>query len=249
MVNAVLYSDQIIPANARIDRLLLEMLEGRGNRIGYVPSGPDPDGRFFAGRQAYYARHGLRLPIAYDLDQDHSRAELEDLLACDAIHLSGGNTAAFLARMKGSGMLETLRGWARAGGLLVGTSAGAILLTPTIAVDALFNDGRPAELAEATALDLVPFEFFPHLQARANYLPDLLGYSTETPRPIIACADGDGVVVRNGIATCVGDPLRILNGMAERVTEFAVAATAPARARRGRFRSSAGSAPGRQGPS
>jgi len=51
MINAVLYSDQVIPANERIDRFLLEMLEGRGNRIGYVPSGPDPDGRFWpAGR-------------------------------------------------------------------------------------------------------------------------------------------------------------------------------------------------------
>jgi dipeptidase E len=47
MINAVLYSDQVIPANERIDRFLLEMLEGRGNRIGYVPSGPDPDGRFW----------------------------------------------------------------------------------------------------------------------------------------------------------------------------------------------------------
>jgi dipeptidase E len=249
MVNAVLYSDQIIPANARIDALLLEMIERRGNRIGYVPSGPDPDGRFFAGRQAYYARYGLRLPIAYDLDRDHSQAELEDLLACAAIHLSGGNTAAFLGRMKCSGMLAILRRWAEAGGPLIGTSAGAILMTPTIAVDALFTDGDPAEAKKATALDLVPFEFFPHLQARPSHLPDLLRYSTRTPRPIIACADGDGVVVSNGIATCVGDPLRLFDGTAERVTEFAVAAKAPAPARRGRSRSSAGSAPGRRGPS
>jgi dipeptidase E len=249
MINAVLYSDQIIPANARIDVLLLEMIERRGNRIGYIPSGPDPDGRFFAGRQAYYARYGLQLSIAYDLDRDHSQTELEDLLACAALHLSGGNTAAFLGRMKRSGMLETLRRWAEAGGPLIGTSAGAILMTPTIAVDALFNDGDPAAMTGVTALDLVPFEFFPHLQARPTYLPDLLRYSIRTPRPIIACADGDGVVVRNGIATCVGDPLRLLDGTAERMTEFAVAATAPARARRGRRRSSAGSAPVRRGPS
>ena len=84
-------------------------------------SRPAPIPTDASGRQTYYARHGLRLPIAYDLDRDHSQAELEDLL---------------------------------------------------------------------------PFEFFPHLQASPRYLPDLLHFSTETPRPIIACADGDGVVVR-----------------------------------------------------
>ena len=130
--------------------------------------------------------------------------------------------------MKRGGMLDVLRRWGEAGGILVGTSAGAILLTPTIAVDALFTGGCPESMKEGTALDLVPFEFFPHLQARPSHLPDLLRYSTHTPRPIIACVDGDGVVVRNGIAECVGDPLRLLNGTMERVKTFAVAATARA---------------------
>ena len=119
MINAVLYSDQIIPANTKVDLLLLEMIERRGNRIGYIPSGPDPDGRFFDGRKAYYARYGLRLAMAYDLDQDHGQAELEDLLACDAIHLSGGDTTAFLRRMIGwpfasnSPVSSSISGWPR----------------------------------------------------------------------------------------------------------------------------------------
>jgi dipeptidase E len=216
MINAVLYSDQIIPANAKVDLRLLEMIGRRGNRIGYIPSGPDRGGRFFAERKAYYARYGLLLPIVYDLDEDHGRAELDDLLACDAIHLSGGDTAAFLARLQRGGMLDILRRWASGGGILIGTSAGAILMTPNIAVGALFSGGRPEEVKEGTALGLVPFEFFPHLQAKPSYLPDLLRYSTLTPRPIIACPDGDGVVVTNGIAECIGDVLWLVDGSAKR---------------------------------
>jgi dipeptidase E len=220
MINAVLYSDQIIPANAKVDVRLCQMMKHRGNRIGYIPSGPDPSLRFFSERKSYYARHNLELAILYDLDHNHDRAELENLLACDAIHLSGGNTAAFLARLNRSGMLDVLRNWANNGGLMIGTSAGAILMTPTIAVDALFSGRRPQDVKDGQSLDLVPFEFFPHAQKEPTYLRDLLVYSTCTSRPIIACSDGDGVIVANDVVECIGDPLWLINGSVDRVKQM-----------------------------
>jgi dipeptidase E len=215
MVNAVLYSDQIISANDKIDVRLVELMEGRGTRIGYVPSAPDPSRKFYTERQAYYVRRGFTLDVVYDLDQEHDIAETDALLACDAIHLSGGNTAGFLGRLKRTGMLERLRNWALNGGLLIGTSAGAILMTPTIAVNALFRGGKPEDVEDGEALDLVPFEFFPHLQAKQSYLPDLLAYSTLNSRPIIACPDGDGVVIEKGFVECLGDLVRLSDGNAE----------------------------------
>jgi dipeptidase E len=137
------------------------------------------------------------------------------LLDCDAIHLSGGDTAAFLLRLRKNGMLERLRAWAEAGGLLIGASAGAILMTPTIAVDALYDEGQANSIQDSEALALLPFEFFPHLQAKPRYLADLKEYSTRTPRPIIACPDGDGIVVTEGVVDCIGDLLWIARGTAE----------------------------------
>ncbi|UVK41614.1 Type 1 glutamine amidotransferase-like domain-containing protein [Mesorhizobium sp. AR10] len=227
MINAVFYSDQVISANEKVDIRLTKLMRERGRRIGYVPSGPDPDLWFYSEKRAYYARQGLDLDIFYDLDRDHDSAERDALLACDAIHLSGGNTAAFLARLRRSGMLDRLRNWANDGGLLVGTSAGAILMTPTIAVDALFSNKRPEDAKDSAALDLVPFEFFPHVQAKPSYLPDLLAYSTWNSRPIIACPDGDGVVVADGVVECIGDPFWLSNGSVERVRETALAALRP----------------------
>jgi hypothetical protein len=43
MTNAARYSDQIIPANGRIDLRLAEMMVRGKGLISYVPSGPDPD--------------------------------------------------------------------------------------------------------------------------------------------------------------------------------------------------------------
>jgi dipeptidase E len=229
MINAVLYSDQIIPANSKVDLRLLEMIKHRGNRIGYVPSGPDPGGRFFNEKKAYYARYDLQLPIVYDLDQEHGHAELDDLLACDAIHLAGGDTTAFLGRMRRSGMLDILRRWGESGGMLIGTSAGAIVMTPTIAVDALFSGQRPEDVNEGAALDLLPFEFFPHIQAKPSYLAGLLRYSALAAGRIIACPDGDGVIVTNGKVECIGDPLWISNGSVDRVTQITLTELAASR--------------------
>jgi dipeptidase E len=214
-INAVLYSDQIIPANAKVDLRLVALMKGRGRRIGYVPSGPEPDQRFYTERRAYYARCGLDLDLFHDPDRPHDAAALAALLDCDAIHLSGGDTAAFLLRLRKNGMLERLRAWAEAGGLLIGASAGAILMTPTIAVDALYDEGQANSIQDSEALALLPFEFFPHLQAKPRYLADLKEYSTRTPRPIIACPDGDGIVVTEGVVDCIGDLLWIARGTAE----------------------------------
>ena len=80
-VSLALYSDQIIPPNARLDHLLLDMMarQGRGKRFGYIPSAPEPDRRFFRERQAYYDRYGIELDTFFDMEVG-ATAELGHLL-------------------------------------------------------------------------------------------------------------------------------------------------------------------------
>lgn len=183
-----------------------------GRRIAYIPSGPEPDRRFFQERASYYARRGLELCLFHDLDEPHATDDESKLFQCDAIHLAGGHTSGFLARLKRSGLISSLRKWALDGGVLIGTSAGAIILTPTIATDGLFVGTAPELLMNETALGLVPFEFFPHLSLSPAYRPQLIQYSRNTPRPIIACNDGDGLIVTNGEMECIGRPIWVENG-------------------------------------
>lgn len=213
MVNLVLYSDQTAGEGAEIDACLLGLLRERrgGARIGYVASGPDPEHTFFQAGRAYYARLGLDLCLYHDLDLTRDAMDIARLFACDAIHLSGGHTGDFLMRLKRSALLAPLRDWARGGGVLIGVSAGAILMAPTIATDALFLGERPEDV-EGEALDLMPLEFFPHLDDDAAYLPALLRYSRHTRRPILACNDGDGAVVHEGRVACFGKAIWIVDG-------------------------------------
>jgi len=222
MVNLLLYSDQIIPENSAIDMCLLELMKARepGTRIAYIPSGSEPERRFFRERKAYYTQYGLDLTLFYDLDEPHSAEEMAELFACDAIHLSGGHTGGFLQRLRRSGILDPLRDWALRGGILIGTSAGAILMTPTIAIDAIFSGGKPEEVMNGGALNLLPFEFFPHLNVKSTYLAELVRYSTHTTRPIVAVNDGAGIVISGGLAKCIGNPVWILDGAIRQASEI-----------------------------
>ncbi len=109
MINAVLYSDQIIPENAKVDRPACRHDEASRQSHSATSSGPEPNRQFFNERKTYYGQYDIDLSIFYHLDEVHSRSEVDDLLACDAIHLSGGDTVAYLDRIKRSGMLAVLR--------------------------------------------------------------------------------------------------------------------------------------------
>ncbi|NEJ21675.1 peptidase E [Rhizobium leguminosarum] len=210
-----LYSDQVIAENAPMDRRLAALILSRGNRVGYITSGPDPQRAFFDEKRRYYMRYGLFLDPFVDLDALSDDEEISRLFSCNAIHLCGGHTGDFLRRLRQSDMLDKLSAWALDDGILVGTSAGAILMTPTIAVDALFSGGSPDAVQDGAALDLLPFEFFPHLNDDPGYISALLRYSETTATPILACRDGEGVILGNGLVEIFGAPLMISGGFAE----------------------------------
>lgn len=223
---AALYSDRVVAENAPMDLRLAASIKARGERIGYVSSGPDPERSYFDEKRDYYRHYGLGLDVFIDLDEAGA-GDIAKLFACDAIHLSGGDTGSFLQRLRKSGVFPTLRKWALDGGILVGTSAGAILMTPGIAVDAMFSGGLPEEMKEATGLDLLPFEFFPHLNWDDRYLPELLRYSAITAHPIITCRDGEGIIVEDGRLEAFGAPLLIFRGSIDGVRDGPLADVLP----------------------
>ena len=208
----VLYSDQVIAANRKLDREVLRLIEGTARRIGYLTSAPDPARRFFAAKQAYYAQVGA-IDLIYFDPEDLTAGAVDALLACDAVHPTGGDTRGYLARLNRAALIVPLRAFALSGKPLIGTSAGAILMTPSIAVDALFAAVIPADTPDQAALGLVPFEFFPHLQAYPGHLQTLTDYSQNNGgRPIFAAPDGDGILVENGVARALGSIVEIRNG-------------------------------------
>jgi len=208
----VLYSDQLIPETEGIDRRLMVLLGKEQIRIGYIASVSDPTRKYYQARQAYYARYRIDLTPYFELDKTYHPEDLSDLLTADAIHLSGGQTFSFLHWLRVRNLLDVLRQYAVSGGILIGVSAGAILMTQDIRTTLLCGEALPSEKTETSGLGLVDFAFVPHV-GRYAALADIQTYSQQNNRLVYACPDNAGIIVENNHVECLGGVMMIKNGV------------------------------------
>lgn len=123
----VLYSDQFIGQSEQVDQELKNLLLKDNPKIAYIPSQADPTRKYYNDRIEYYKRIGIHDLMYYDLEHEYDEARIEELLSCDAIHLSGGNTFYFLNSIKKRNFTNHLQRFVENGGVLIGVSAGSIL--------------------------------------------------------------------------------------------------------------------------
>jgi dipeptidase E len=220
MAKLVLYSDQLLPETARIDQRLFELIGKDRPAIGYIPSCGDPTRFYYEDRRAFYAQYGASMPVYFALDQEYGPGRLSALLACDAIHLTGGNTFYFLHWLKQRQLLLTLREYVMRGGVLVGVSAGAILMTPNIETALWCNDEPIEGDIDWSALGLAHFAFAPHFgSSNSNArMADLVSYSHQHHMTVYGCPDGAGIVVNDGQVECFGDIVAVVENAVENET-------------------------------
>jgi dipeptidase E len=199
MRKLALYCDQVIPENYKLNQRLLTLFHTPRPNIGYIPSASDPDGQYCQDRKTYYSALGIDVVVSCELDNHYQPENFARMLQCDGIHLSGGNTFHFLYWLKQRGLLQDLRRFVVRGGVLIGASAGAILMTPEISSTAFCEDAPlpGEELADLVALNLLDFAFFPHINVFPEHERQLLEYSRQHAFPIYGCADGDGIIVED----------------------------------------------------
>jgi dipeptidase E len=204
----VLYSDQIPTQTDSADDRMLALIDKRRASIAYIPSSPDPGRVFYRSRKEYYARLGIEVQPYVDIPDLGSGVQLDNLLNADAIHLSGGNTFVFLYRLHSHGLLDPLRRYVARGGVLIGVSAGAILMTPSILTTLLCGDKQSSATSDPFGLGLVEFAFVPHLGRYAS-MTELQSYSRRHSQTLYACPDGAAIVIDGDALECVGNVLRI----------------------------------------
>lgn len=198
-----LYSDQIIPANAAVDRRLLELLGVDRPCVGYVSSTPDPARSYFSAKRKYYEQLGVELDHYVDEDNVGDATRIADLLACDAIHLTGGSTYRFLRWLQATDLLGALRKYALGGGVLIGTSAGSLLMTRDISIAQLSPDDASQGPPSLAALGLVGFQFWPHYQLGQELDPRAMSFLANASH-VLACPDGSGVIVQDDSIDTIG---------------------------------------------
>jgi dipeptidase E len=209
MKKLVLYSDQIPPLSSKIDNELKALFSEPNPRIGYIPSSSDPERKYYKERKAFYNQLGMDLDVYFELDKEYKPDLLDSLLACDAIHLSGGNTYYFLHWLRKRKMLDPIHQHVSRGGVLIGVSAGSILMTPDISTSAYYGDVPIEGEIDTSGLNLVDFGFFPHFKNTTIELDKVQNYSKEHHIVAYACQDSGGIIISEDNIKCVGDVFKI----------------------------------------
>jgi len=217
MGKLVLHSEQV-EGRLEMEEVFLSFLHGKKPKVGYIPSqADDKDRTWFNKKCKWYAQFGITKILYFDIDKEYNKEKENELFSCDAIFLSGGDTYYFLNSLINIGFLQKLRDYIKNGGILMGVSAGSIIMTPSIEIVTL-HDKNEIGLKDFSALALVDFEFFPHLNVNEDkYLSDLVAYSRINNRVIYACRDGDGIIVNGDTLQFIGEVFKIENGKITKV--------------------------------
>lgn len=205
-MSLVFLSDQLIRDHDETDRVISGLLEARNNpTIFYMPSQADGNRFFYARAVDYYARIGIRVMDYFDLEDTYDAGRIDEMFQAGAVHLSGGSTYHFMQNLQRRGFLSVLREFVACGGVLIGVSAGALLMTPHIEASLAYGDPF-IEGLDTQALNLVDWEFFPHFNSMITE-QQIIAYSMHSEKRILSCGDGEGIIVTGQVTRYIG-PVR-----------------------------------------
>lgn len=150
------------------------------------------------------------LPLDKKKFEGHSFLESSNI-----IFFSGGNTYYFLKHLRQAKVKKSLDTFLENGGVLMGLSAGAILLTPSIVTAGFPSfdcDENEDNIKNLTSLGLTNFYFFPHFKNSQRYRDELVSQSKRLDLPLVACPDESGVVIENNKKLFINRYWIYLNG-------------------------------------
>ncbi|GIM27928.1 hypothetical protein CPJCM30710_05940 [Clostridium polyendosporum] len=194
-----------------VNKLLLSTIGKKGAQVGYISFNSDSMRKVFNSNMFFYRGLGLSNILYFDLEEEFNSTITDNILNCDAIYLCSDDTNKLLYLLKKRNMNKILKRYVSQGGILVGVSAGGILMTEDIAIASLIVGEEPP-VKDATFLSLVDFTFIPHWQENTQYLPMLIDYSLQHRKKIYCCSDGYGIAVIDNKIEFFGDIVKIHEG-------------------------------------
>ena len=201
MKRLLLISNSTLHGSTYLDHAEAEIRDSLGpsKRVLFVP---------FAlyDRDAYTAQARARFAaMGYELDSVHEVADAKNAInRADAIFVGGGNTFRLLHSLYQTDLLLPIRTWVKEGRLYIGSSAGAVIASPTIKTT---NDMPIVQPLSFDSLGLVSF------QINAHYLdPDpnsthmgerrevrINQFLEENETPVVGLREGCMIRVEKGV--------------------------------------------------
>ncbi|GGD01256.1 hypothetical protein GCM10007216_34960 [Thalassobacillus devorans] len=208
MQRLVLLSEWKTDISSELEKRIMSLIGKERPLLGYIPSQTDSDGTYYYTMKNRLDRLGFFDYVYCDIDEAFETRVLGNLGNCDAIFLSGGNTFHFLARLRERQMLDWLRSYVDRGGVIIGVSAGAMIMTENIKtaefVDVKYLGSSPLSPSQYTALGLVDFYFYPHWIEEPSQHRAINELKRSDNTAIFACLDGGGIVIDGDIREYFG---------------------------------------------
>ena len=201
--------------NYEMDKNLLELTNKKNPKMTFIPSCHVHGQEDFLEIINQFRPHGIKKFIKWDIDRPYSNFFKKTVLQSDIIYLGGGNTYYFLKNLKKKGLLKELRSWVYSGGVLVGLSAGAILMTKkieTAGFPSFDKDENDESIKNLKAIGLVDFDFFPHYRNSKRYDTEIEAFSLMQNIPLYACPDGSGIIISGATMSFIGKSACFIQG-------------------------------------
>lgn len=177
--------------DVELEGVIHKLIKGSGRKLGYVPSQYNETKHYFNKMKTNLDRFGFEDYVYADIDQEFDERLLDELKRCNAIYMSGGNTYYFLNNLRRRGLIPFLRDFVEQGGILIGVSAGAMIMCRTIEA-AGFLDPNEIGLKDMNGVGCVASHFLPHYDEQIH---DRKEISSRLDGTIYACKDGAGLIV------------------------------------------------------
>lgn len=163
MTKYILFSE---PQEQVLAKIAPELFLKSNMKIAYMPSdGANPSNpKYESFWKSYIENHNSGIvPINNSVRDSAVQNESEKIINSDALILTGGNTFQFLSHLKRSGLDNTIVEFSKSDKIIVGFSAGAIILSSTIEIAQLPPcDENLIGLTDLSALNLIEFDIYPH---------------------------------------------------------------------------------------
>lgn len=170
-----------------------------GTSVAFVRTASTPctDTRWLESEREILCKAGFTITDVTDLNREAAQI----LAKSDCIFIGGGNTFFLLHELRRTGFDRLLTEWHQNGKILIGESAGALVLGPTIEPIRFIDEPeRAPELADFTGLNIV--NFFPAVHfGRPEYAeqyPRISQSAFALKVPMLALRDGDSAILSEG---------------------------------------------------
>lgn len=203
--NLIMFSSAFV--NEQILNHLNDMCKSK-KRATYIPAGMEYtpfNGKLY---QDMGFKYSERFCLAYNYDE----TKLDELFASDLIHIGGGNTFELRYLLEKRGLIPRLQKFVEDGGVLIGNSAGSIVMCNDIMI-ANIADRNYTNCYDYTGLSIVNFEFKPHFQAYKNDIPYFETYSELRGTVVYGVSEGGAIIIKNNKFIPIGDVIKIDSGM------------------------------------